>query len=86
MIVFRNYDPRFPFLWELNTQPGARWHAHGDGPVQYFADTPAGAWAEFIRHEEITDPDDLAGIQRAICAIDIDESDCEPVTALSWFG
>src|SRR5205823_2277822 len=31
----------------------------GDGPAQYFADTPVGAWAEFLRHEGITDEADL---------------------------
>lgn len=77
MIVFRNYDARFPFLWESDTQPEARWHGAGEGPVQYFADTPDGAWAEFVRHEEITELADLAGVHRAICAVDIDADDCE---------
>jgi len=39
--------------------------------VQYLADTPNGAWAEFLRHEEITDPEDLPTIRRAIWAIQI---------------
>ncbi len=83
MIAFRNYDARFPFLWETAAQPAARWHGAGDGPVQYFADTPHGAWAEFIRHEEITEIDDLAGVHRAICAVEIDETECEPVSLSS---
>jgi hypothetical protein len=53
MIVFRHADPSLPFLWEDVGQPPARWHGDGDGPVQYFTDTPDGAWAEFLRHEEI---------------------------------
>lgn len=69
MIAFRHADPRFPFLWEDATQPAARWHAHGDGPAHYLAETPDGAWAEFIRHEEITDPEDLATVHRAMWAI-----------------
>ena len=71
MIVFRHADRRYPFLWESARQPPARWHGAGEGPVQYFAETPDGAWAEFLRHEEITDPADLAGVSRAIWAIDL---------------
>ena len=71
MIVFRHGDPRFPFLWESAAQPAARWHADGDGPVHYFADTPDGAWAEFLRHEEITEPADLAYVRRAVWAVDL---------------
>src|SRR3970282_1629804 len=71
MIVYRHCDKRFTYLWESADQPAARWHAQGDGPVQYFADSPAGAWAEFLRHEEITDFEDLAGVERAIWAVQI---------------
>lgn len=71
MIGFRHTDPRYPFLWERTDQPPARWHVAGDGPVHYFSDTPDGAWAEFLRHEEITDPEDLMGIQRDLWAVDI---------------
>ena len=51
MIVFRHTDPRFPFLWESADQPGGRWNEAGEGPVNTFADTPEGAWAELLRHE-----------------------------------
>ncbi len=71
MIVFRHADTRFPFLWETDDQPAARWHGAGEGPVGYFSETPDGAWAEFLRHEEIADPVDLAGVARAIWAIDL---------------
>ncbi len=73
MIGYRHVDPRFPFLWEAADQPGARWHEQGEGPVHYFADTPDGAWAEFIRHEEIRDPQDLGGVRRALWAVEIPE-------------
>lgn len=53
-------------------QPAARWHGLGEGPVQYLADTPDGAWAEFLRHEEITDPDDLMGVRRRMWAVQFD--------------
>lgn len=71
MIVFRHADPRYPFLWEDPSQPSARWHGEGEGPAHYFADTPYGAWAEFLRHEEIRDEEDLAGVRRALWAVDL---------------
>lgn len=74
---FRNADHRFPFLWEDPSQPPARWHGTGEGPAQYLADTPDGAWAEFLRHEEISDPRDLTGVERDIWAIEVDSK--EPV-------
>lgn len=77
---FRQCDRRYPFLWETTDQPAARWHGDREGPAQYFARTPEGAWAEFLRHEEISDPADLAGISRALWVIDDDD---ESVTATS---
>ncbi|MEE8526725.1 MAG: RES domain-containing protein [Thermoanaerobaculia bacterium] len=71
MIVFRHADPRFHFLWESSDQPAGRWHGDGEGPAHYFADTPHGAWAELLRHEEIRDVEDLAGIRRALWAVDV---------------
>ena len=41
--------------------------------MQYFADTPPGAWAELLRHEEITDPADLAGISARLWVVEIDD-------------
>lgn len=70
-MVFRHADPRFPFLWETANQPPARWHGSGEGPVHYFSETPDGAWAEFLRHEEIVDPIDLAGVNRSLWSIDL---------------
>ena len=71
MIVFRHADPRFPFLWESDGQPPGRWHGEGEGPAHYFADTPSGAWAEFLRHEEIREAADLAGVRRALWTVEL---------------
>jgi hypothetical protein len=71
LIVFRNADPRFPFLWESSQQAAARYNHGSDGPAQYFADTSDGAWAEFIRHAEITDPAELLDVRRTMWAVDI---------------
>lgn len=72
MIWFRTCDTRWPFLWDTVGQRPGRWHGPDEGPAQYLADTPDGAWAEFLRHEEITDPADLAGIGRSLWAVDVD--------------
>jgi hypothetical protein len=68
---FRHCDPRFPFLWQVAAQPASRWHGRGEGPANYFADTPVGAWAEFLRHEGITDPAELAGVKRSLWAAEL---------------
>jgi hypothetical protein len=39
--------------------------------VQYLASTPDAAWAELLRHEEITDPADVETIERAMWAVDV---------------
>jgi hypothetical protein len=68
---FRHCDPRAPFLWQSADQPPARWHGSGEGPANYFADTPVGAWAEFLRHEGITDAADLAGVRRSLWVVEL---------------
>lgn len=73
MIAFRHTDRRFPFLWEYSSQPAGRWNAAGE-LTHYLCDTPDGAWAEFLRHEEIDDPQDLLTVCRAIWAVDIGEA------------
>jgi hypothetical protein len=80
MIVFRQADARYPFLWEDAAQPAGRWHAHGEGPAHYFADTPDGAWAELLRHEEITEAEDLLTIRRQLWAVEIGDAPIETVT------
>ena len=73
MILYRHADPRFPFLWESAGQPAARWHDAGEGPVQYLADTPDGAWAEFLRHEGITAESEVANVRRALWSVEVPE-------------
>lgn len=73
-IGYRHCDPRFPFLWSNADQPDARWHRAGAGPAHYFADTPVGAWAEFLRHEEIRDADELQGVRRSLWAVELPDA------------
>lgn len=70
MIAFRHSDPRFPFLRESVSPTAGRWNRAGE-LAHCFSDTPDGAWAEFLRHEEITDPDDLPHIHRALWAVEV---------------
>ncbi|HEX2297456.1 MAG TPA: RES domain-containing protein [Pseudonocardiaceae bacterium] len=84
--VFRNADARFPPLWETDAQPAARWHGSGEGPAQYVADTPDGAWAEFLRHEEITEPEDLAGVARSLWAFEVDDGELAGALPLAGEG
>jgi RES domain len=77
VIAFRHCDSRFPFLWSSSAQAPARWHGQSEGPANYFADTPVGAWAEFLRHEGITDVADLIGVQRSLWAIEIPDDGYE---------
>jgi hypothetical protein len=79
MMLFRQVDARFPFLWEGAGQPAGRWHADGDGPAHYLADTPDGAWAEFLRHEEITEVEDLVTIRRQLWAVEVGDAPAAPV-------
>lgn len=74
MIVYRHADPRFPFIWESAIQPPARWHGPGEGPVQYFADTPDGAWAEFLRHEGIAQESELVNVRRTLWAVEVPDA------------
>jgi hypothetical protein len=78
VIVFRNADWRYPFLWETAQQPAARYNHENDGPAQYFADTSDGAWAEFVRHAEITDPEELGEIKRALWCVEIEDVNPSP--------
>jgi len=73
VIAYRHTDPRFPFLREDSSQSAGRWNAPGE-LTHYFCDTPDGAWAEFLRHEEIRDPQDIPTICRALWAVDIGEA------------
>lgn len=82
MIGYRHADPRFPFLWEEAAQPAARWHGEGEGPAHYFATTPDAAWAEFLRHEGITDPEDVATVRRGLWAVELpDERLPQPIVS-----
>ena len=80
MIAFRQADPRYPFLWSDSSQPAARWHAEGDGPAHYFADTPDGAWAELLRRENSRSQRDVATLRRALWAVELGDEPARAVT------
>ena len=67
---YRACDARFPFLWTAADQPPGRWHAAGEGPCHYLATSAKGAWAEVLRHEAITDVEDLVDLERAMWEVE----------------
>ncbi len=68
--LYRVCDRRFPFLWAVPDQPPARWHDAGEGPCHYLATTPKGAWAEVVRHEHITELDDLLDLELSLWLVE----------------
>jgi hypothetical protein len=82
VILYRHADPRFPFLWEDAHQPPGRWHGEGEGPAHYLADTPNGAWAEFLRHEGLTDEAELENVRRALWAVEVPDDIAAPAPDL----
>ena len=62
--------PRFHYLQEDSSQSAGQWNTAGE-LTHYFCDTPDSTWAEFLRHEEITDLEDLLTIRRALWVIEI---------------
>ena len=80
---FRVCDRRTSFLWQSVGQQAGRWNRDGDEPVHYLANTPTVAWAEWIRHQDIEDPADLAGVAASLWAVLIpdhwSEQDLQPV-------
>ena len=78
MIAYRHTDPRFPFLREHVPRSAGRWNTP-DELTHYLCDTPDGAWAEFLRHEEIVEAEDLLTIRRDLWAVEIgDEPGTRP--------
>lgn len=76
MILYRNCNPRLPFLWDFpNTEEG-RWNSNGQGPTQYLADTPNGAWAEYLRAQGIVTEAQLKGVDRSLWVIILKDEGC----------
>lgn len=71
---FRVCDRRYPFLWSGPGQRSGRWNEQGNEPVHYLASSPLVAWAEWLRGQEITEPEDLDGVAAALWAALIPES------------
>jgi len=78
MIVFRQVDARYPFLWKTRpSRPAGGTATAKAGPLlRRHAD---GAWAEFLRHEDIDDPADVKTIRRQMWAVEIGDRPAEQV-------
>lgn len=77
-VAFRVCDRRWPFLWADETQPEARWHRQGEGPCHYLSSTPDAAWAEYLRHADVREVDELRDIERSIWVVKVDLPSTEP--------
>ena len=66
---FRVCDRRYSFWWQSAGQRACRWKRDGDETIHYLANTPTAAWAEWIRHQESEDPDDLAGVAASLWTV-----------------
>jgi len=78
---YRVCDRRYPFLWATSDQPPGRWHGAGEGPVHYLATSAKGAWAELLRHEHITELDDLFDLEVSLWVVGALEPDGVPQLA-----
>jgi RES domain-containing protein len=65
LLAFRQTDYDVPFWARSNSHPG-RWNRPGDPSTQYWSLHPDGAWAEFLRQEELTAADDVDALRRPI--------------------
>jgi hypothetical protein len=67
---YRVCDRRYPFLWAGSDQPPGRWYDTGEGPCHYLATAAKGAWAEILRHEQITQLVDLLDVDLSVWDVD----------------
>lgn len=65
LIAFRQTDHDVPF-WARNNGFDARWNVAGDEPTQYWSLHPDGAWAEYLRQEEVFDDEAASNVRRAV--------------------
>jgi RES domain-containing protein len=76
---YRACDRRYPFLWDNSDQPPGRWHDAGEGPCHYLATTAKGAWAEILRHEHITELEDLLDVELSLWEVDMPQPTEVPI-------
>jgi len=65
---YSSYDT--PFWARENSEPG-RWHPAGDGATQYLSLSADGAWAELIRHEQLTSEDEVAQVSMQLWSVSV---------------
>lgn len=79
-LAHREVDPHWPPLYRgageaIPTQESGRWHRQGEGYAQYMSLDPMGAWAEFVRREEIRDETRRRAARRNLWRITVEETD-----------
>ena len=65
LVAYRYCGYDVPFWARPNTRSG-RWHQAATEPTQYWSLTPAGAWAELIRFEELSSEEELDQVRMPI--------------------
>ncbi len=65
---FSSYDTPF---WARENSRSGRWHARGEGPVQYLSRSAHGAWAELIRAEELETEEQVAMVSMSMWAVEV---------------
>jgi RES domain-containing protein len=61
-------------LWTRPNSEAGRWHSPEDGPTQYLSMTTDGAWADLIRHEELSSEYEVSLVNIQMWAIKVDQA------------
>lgn len=61
-------------LWSRPNSEGGRWHSPGDGPTQYLALSTDAAWAELIRHEQLTSEQEVSLVHIQMWSLQVDQA------------
>jgi RES domain-containing protein len=72
-VGFRYSDYDNPFWARANTL-GGRWHRGGTEPTQYLSLSPDAAWADRIRHENLTTEIEVAMIRMPLWVAKLEEN------------
>ena len=58
-------------MWATSDQPPGRWHDTGEGPCHYLSNSAKAAWAEIVRHEGITNVEDLGTLLLTLWEVEV---------------
>ena len=73
-------------LWVTPNPAAARFNRAGEGPTQYLSLHPMTPWAEYLRANELSAPEDLLGLRLRLWALRIDPALLVEVTFANAAG